>query len=71
MIAAFSAQGLVSLFVQILIVGAVCWLLWWLVGFINPPQPFAKILQVIIAVIAVIFLINALLSMAGHAFISF
>jgi hypothetical protein len=69
MIAAISIGGLVPLFLQILIVGAICWLLWWLIGFINPPEPFKKVLQVFVAVVGVIFLINALLSLGGKAFI--
>lgn len=64
-----SGSGLLSVFVQVMVVAIICWLLWWLVGFISPPQPFLKVLQVLIAVAAVIFLINALLSLGGHGFI--
>lgn len=58
---AATLQGLVPLLVEILIVGLIAWLLWWLIGFINPPQPFAKVLQVIVAVAAVLYLVKVLL----------
>lgn len=69
-IAALSIGGLVPLLIEVLIVAGVCYLLWWLVGYINPPQPFAKILQVIIAVVAVLYLVNLLLSLNGSGFIT-
>lgn len=64
MLAAISIQGLLPLLIQVIIVGAICWLVWWLIGFINPPQPFAKILQVIVAIVAVVYLVNLLLALA-------
>ncbi len=57
--------ALVNLIVMIAIVGGVCWLLWWLIGYINPPEPFNKVLRIIVAVIGVLFLINVLLGFAG------
>ena len=61
-----TGSALLSLFIQIAIVGGVCWLLWWLIGYMGLPQPFDKVLRVIIAIAAVFFLINVLLSFGGH-----
>ena len=58
-------QGLMHIVLLILIVGGVCWLLWWLIGYIGLPEPFNKVARIIVAVIAVFFLINVLLSFAG------
>jgi len=69
-LAALSLGGLVPLISEILLVAAVCWLLWWLVGYLNPPQPFLKILQCIIAIVAVLYLINLLLGLSGNGFIT-
>lgn len=69
-LAALSVGGLVPLLIEVLIVAAVCWLLWWLVNYLAPPQPFLKILQCIIAVVAVLYLINLLLGLSGNAFIT-
>ena len=61
-----SGSILLSILVQIVVAGIVFWLLWWLIGFIALPQPFAKVAQVILAVVAVIFLINLVLTFSGH-----
>lgn len=70
LLAAISIGGLVPLLIEVIIVAAICWLLWWLVGYIDPPQPFLKILQCIIAIVAVLYLVNLLLSLSGNAFIT-
>ena len=59
------ASSLVHIIIQILIVGGVCWLLWWLIGYIGLPEPFNKVARVIVAVLAVLFLINLLLGLGG------
>lgn len=60
-----AASGLVSLIIYIIIAGAICALLWWLVDFIGLPDPFRKIAKGVIAVVGVLFLINVLLSLMG------
>jgi len=64
-----SGSALVSLFITLIVVALICWLLWWLVGYMGLPEPFNKIARVIIAVIAVVFLINMLLGLGGHPLI--
>ncbi len=59
-------SSLVHILVLLMIVGGVCWLLWWLIGYIGLPEPFNKVARVIIAVVAVLFLINLLLSLGGY-----
>lgn len=56
---------LVHVVLYILIIGGICWLLWWLIGYIGLPEPFNKIARVIVAVVAVFLLINLLLGLAG------
>lgn len=69
-IAAFSMSGLVPLLIELVIVGLVVYLLWWLIGYIGLPAPFDKVARVIVAVIAVVYLINMLLGLSGNSFIS-
>ena len=61
----FSVGSLVTALLTIIVIACICWLLWWLIGYIGLPQPFDKICRVIIAVVAVLFLINFLLSLIG------
>lgn len=58
---------LLHLLVNIIVIGLVCWLLWWLIGYIGLPEPFNKIARVLVAVVAVIFLLNIVLGLGGGA----
>jgi len=65
-LAAISGSGLGNLLITVIVVGLICWLLWWLISYIGLPEPFNKIARVLIALVAVFFLINAILQVAGH-----
>jgi hypothetical protein len=60
-----SLQGLVELVLYLLIVGGIVWLLLFIVGKVGPPEPFAKIITIIIYVVAALLLINLLLGFLG------
>jgi len=51
---------MISLLITIVIVGLVFYLLWWLVGYIGLPEPFNKVAHVVIALIAVVWLLGVL-----------
>lgn len=55
-------HALVQVIIWLLVVGGVCWLLWWLIGYVGMPEPFNKIARVVVAVVAVLLLINLLLT---------
>jgi len=54
-------ETLLSLVVYVLVIGAICWLLWWLIGFVGVPEPFSKIARGVVAVVGVVLLIGVLL----------
>jgi hypothetical protein len=60
-----SLQGVVQLVLYLIVGGLIFWLLWWLVNYIAPPEPFRKIANVILAVLAVLVCIGILLSLVG------
>jgi hypothetical protein len=66
-----SAQSLVSMLVWIIVIGLIFWLLFWLISYVGLPEPFAKIAKVLLAVVAVLILINFLLGFAGSPIVSF
>lgn len=66
LLAQISGSAVVSALIWIIVLGIVFWLLWWLVSYVGLPEPFNKVARVILAVAAVIVLINCLLSLAGH-----
>jgi uncharacterized membrane-anchored protein len=69
-LSAVSGSGLINLVINIVVAGLIFWLLWWLIHYLGTPQPFLKVLEVIIAVCAVLWLINILLGLSGNSFIT-
>lgn len=65
-----SGSLLLSLLVQIIIAGLVFYLLFWMINYIGLAEPFAKVAKVILALAAVLFLINVLMSFSGHPLIA-
>lgn len=65
---AITASPLINAFIWLIVVGLVAYLLWWLIGYMALPQPFDKVLRVILAVIVVIVIINFLLGILGNPF---
>jgi hypothetical protein len=61
-----SVDALISAVVFIIVMGLIFYLLWWLIGYVGLPEPFNKVARVVVAVAAVLILIAALLSVAGH-----
>lgn len=61
-----SLVTLLNIVVYLLIAGAICYLLWWLIGFTKLPEPFAMIARIIVGIIAVLVLINLLLELGGY-----
>lgn len=59
------ASLLMGVLIQIIVIGAVCGILWWLLGYLGLPEPFAKVGRGVIAVVAAFFLINLLLGLSG------
>ena len=55
------------MFVFVMIVaGLIFWLLFWLVGYVGLPEPFAKVARVGLAILAVFVIISILLGLIGH-----
>lgn len=61
-----SAAALVNILIWIIILGCIFGLLWWLIGYVGLPEPFNKVARIVIAVVAVLVLINVLLGVVGE-----
>lgn len=66
MLAAISGQALFEALIWLVVVALICWVLWWFIGYCGIPEPFNKVARVIVALFAVIVVINVLLTLAGH-----
>ena len=58
-------DSLVTAVVYLICIGLVFWLLWWLIDYCAPPEPFKKVATVLLAVLAVVVVIFVLLSLVG------
>jgi hypothetical protein len=56
-------MNLVNLLVVVIVLGLVFYVLWWLLGRIGLPEPFGKVAEVLLALIAVVLLLGVLF---GH-----
>lgn len=61
-----SGAVLLSLLVSLVIAGLIFWLIWWFIGYVGIPEPFNKVIRVVIGLVAIVYLINILLSLGGH-----
>ncbi len=66
--ASISGDKMVDAVVWLVVIGLICWLLWWLITFIGIPEPFSKIAKALVAVVAVVLIIRMLLSFTGTHF---
>lgn len=70
MFAAISGQTLFSVVIWIVIAAVIWGLVNWLVGYIGVPEPFNKVIRVVMAIVAVLICINALLALTGHPLVA-
>lgn len=66
-----AGSTLLTLLVTIVVAGLIFWLLWYFLDVCGPPEPFNKVARIVVALVAVIFLINVLMGMAGTPLIRF
>lgn len=60
-----SGTMVLTVLVKIVIVGLIFWLLWWFLRQTGLPEPFNKVALVILALAAVVFLIDLLMRLNG------
>lgn len=59
-------QTLISILIYLVVWGLVLWVLWWGIGRIGLPEPFAKIATVVLVLLTVIVLLNLLFGFVGQ-----
>ncbi len=60
-----SPETLMWLVVKIVIIGLVFWCIWWFIGYCAIPEPFNKVLRVIVGLVALIVVVSLLLRITG------
>ncbi len=69
-LAAISGEQVMYAVVWLVIAGLIYWILTWGLSKMGLPEPFNKIINVILVLLVVVFLINALLTLVGKPFIT-
>jgi len=54
-------DSLLQALIYIVIVGAIFWLIWWFIGYVGVPEPFNKVIRIVVGLIALVVLIQFLL----------
>lgn len=49
---------MISLLLYVLVFGLICYLIFWVMGYLGVPEPVRKVVTVIVVMIAVIYLLN-------------
>lgn len=65
---AVTSSPLINAFIWIIVVAMIFWLCWWALGAIGVPEPFNKVIRVVLILVAVVVLINFLLRILGNPF---
>jgi len=66
---AISGQSVINAIVWLVIAGVIYWLITWAIAKIGVPEPFNKVINLILVLAVVVILINVLLTLAGHPLI--
>jgi hypothetical protein len=56
---------MIELLIQMVILGLIFWVIWWFIGYVGIPEPFNKVLRVVVGLVALILVINILLGLTG------
>jgi hypothetical protein len=60
-----SLSGLLEFVVYIVVISLIFYAVWWFIGYVGIPEPFNKIVRVVIGLVALIIVVNMLLGLAG------
>ncbi len=64
-------SGALNLLVYLVIVALIFWCIWWFVGYVGIPEPFNKVIRVVLGLVALIIVVNILLGMIGQPIFRF
>ncbi len=53
-------EGIVSFLLYLLVAGLVVWAVHWFIGLLTLPEPIRQIILVIVAIIAILWLVSSL-----------
>lgn len=64
-LSAITVSALLNGLIWLVVVALIFWLVWWFINWVGIPEPFNKVIRVVLGLIAIILLINFLLSLTS------
>lgn len=64
-LSAITVSALLNGLIWLVVVALIFWLVWWFISWVGIPEPFNKVIRVVLGLIAIILLINFLLSLTS------
>lgn len=61
-----SVDSLMSTLIYLVVIALIFWLIWWFIGYVGVPEPFNKVIRVIVGILALVVLMSFLLSLIGY-----
>lgn len=61
---------MIELLIQLVVLGLIFWVIWWFIGYVGIPEPFNKVLRVVIGLVVLIVIINVLLGLTGTSLLN-
>lgn len=58
-------SGLLRAVIYLVIMGTIFWAIWYFVTWVGVPEPFLKVIKVLLGLAALVFVVNLLLSLIG------
>ena len=65
-----TGSALLAILIQLVIAGLIVWLIWWFIGYVGIPEPFNKVIRVVVGLVALLIVISFLLGFLGHPIIN-
>lgn len=57
--------GLLHVIITLIVIALVFWVIWWFLGYVGVPEPFNKVIRVVIGLVALLIIVNILLGLIG------
>jgi cytosine/uracil/thiamine/allantoin permease len=58
---------MVGLLIWVLVFGLICYLIFWVMGYLGMPEPIRKVVTVVIVIIAILYLLGYVMPRTGAA----
>jgi len=63
------AHGILGAIVYLVVMGLIWWAIWWFVNWVGIPEPFLKVVKVVLGLFALLVLVDFLLGFTGYSFL--